>query len=57
MPEKRKIIILISALLIIFDIGFTLTALNAGERRFTATLEAVAVLVRNYLDPIPTLRD
>jgi hypothetical protein len=52
---RRKIVLLISALLIVFDIGLTLAAFNAGERRLTATLEAVATLVSDYLRPIPRL--
>ena len=54
---KRKVILFISGLLILFDIGFTVAMFNAGERQFTATLEAAATLVRDYLRPIPTLRN
>ena len=52
---KRKIVITISVLLIVFDIGFTVAVYDAGERQLTATLEAVATLVGDFLRPIPRL--
>ncbi len=55
---KRKIVLSIAALLIVFDIGFTAAAINSGERRATAAREgaaAIGALVRNYIRPIPKL--
>jgi hypothetical protein len=52
---RRKIILLISALLIVFDIGFTVAVYDAGERQLAATLEAIATVASDYLRPIPRL--
>jgi len=52
---KRKIVITISALLIVFDIGLTVVVYDAGERQLAATLEAVTTQVRDLLRPIPRL--
>ena len=55
---RRKIVIIISALLIVFDIGFTVAMYGAGERQLAAAVEAAAeavALVRDYIRPLPKL--
>ncbi len=52
---RRKVTLSIAAVLIMFDIGFTAMAVDAGERRVTAGVAAIAVLVRDYIRPIPKL--
>ncbi len=55
---SRKIVLSISALLIVFEIGFTVAVYDAGERRLAATIEAAAeavALVRDYVRPFPRL--
>jgi len=54
-PMRRKYFLLISTLLIVFEIGLTVAMYDAGERRLAATLEAIAALVSDYLRPIPRL--
>ena len=52
---KRKVSLSIAALLIVFDIGFTVLAVDAGERRVAAGLAAITALIRDYIRPIPKL--
>jgi hypothetical protein len=52
---RRKVTLSIAAVLIMFDIGFTAMAVDAGERRVTAGVAAIAALVRDYIRPIPKL--
>ncbi len=55
---KRKFTLSIAALLIVFDIGFTAVAVDAGARRIAAAREGVATIVafvRDYIRPIPKL--
>ena len=55
---NRKVVLSISALLLVFDIGFTTVVINSGERRAAATfagVAAIAALVRDYTRPFPTL--
>lgn len=55
---RRKIVIIISVLMVIFDIGITVAVYDAGERQLAAAVEAAAeavALVRDYVRPIPRL--
>jgi hypothetical protein len=55
---KRKVTLSIAALLIVFDIGFTIVAFDAAGRRITAVRESVSTIVafvRDYVRPIPKL--
>jgi uncharacterized membrane protein len=54
-PMRRKIVFIISALLVFFDIGFTVAVYDTGERQLAATLAAIATVVNDYLRPIPRL--
>lgn len=55
---SRKVIYLISALLLVFEIGLSAIVVNSGERQISASLAGIAVLaaqVREYSRPLPKL--
>ena len=52
---KRKIVLSISALLIVAEIGFSAAIFTAGERQITASLARVIALVRELSRPIPKI--
>ncbi len=53
---KRKVVLSISALLILVEIGASTAVIRSGERKLAASFAGVAAiveLVRDYARPIP----
>ena len=53
---KRKIILSISVLLILIEIGIGAALLDTGARQFSASLDRFIEFVREISRPIPTFR-
>jgi len=50
---RRKIILSVSVVLIIVEVGFSTAVFTSGERQIAASLARVAALVRELSRPIP----
>jgi hypothetical protein len=55
---SRKVILSISILLILIEIGFITTVLKSGERQLAASVTIITTLaaqIRDYTRPLPKL--